>query len=191
MGRLKQLLPYAGATLLNHAVEQALGAGFSPVVLVVGAEADRVAASLHRGDIEIALNQGWEAGMGSSITLGVRELLRIQPQPAAVCVTLADQPLVKSVHLEGMMDKFIGSKADVVAARYRGTLGAPALFSCSVLPSLLELSPESGAKKLFYNAEWNIQPFDLPEAASDIDTPEDFAQLSSRAATEEAARSRK
>ncbi len=37
MGKLKQLLPYRGRTLIQHAVDQALQAGFDPVVVVVGA----------------------------------------------------------------------------------------------------------------------------------------------------------
>ena len=178
MGRLKQLLPYAGGTLLDHSVDQALAAGFSPLVVVVGAEADRIRASLRSSEIQFAENQNWEMGMGSSITTGLRALQHMRPEVAAVCITLADQPLVTSVHLRSMADELFRSHADVVAGQYRNTLGAPAIFSKPTLPSLRNLSPEAGAKKLFYNSAWNIQPFALPEGASDIDTPEDFARLS-------------
>lgn len=179
MGRLKQLLPYSGGTLLNHAIQQVLDTGLSSIVVVTGAESAQVRASIDTASIHFAENPHWESGMGSSIAAGLRKLLTVAAGLSGLGIVLVDQPLITSSHLRAMADELAASGADVVAAQYAGTLGAPAFFGKDTLSSLLHLNPEAGAKKLFSNPAWNIRPFPLPEAAQDIDTPEDFAALSS------------
>ncbi len=112
--------------------------------------------------------------MGSSLALGVRHL----PVPGPVAVLLSDQPLVTSAHLREMLAAFerLGGER-IVAAFYNETPGVPALFPASLLPALQSLKPEAGARALLRDPSQNIHPFPLPEAAADIDTPEDFAQL--------------
>ena len=43
MGRLKQLLPVQGQPLIRHVTERLLPAGPSPVVVVLGAQAEELA----------------------------------------------------------------------------------------------------------------------------------------------------
>ncbi len=174
MGRLKQLLPYRGKTLLEHAVDQAIAAGFSPIVAVIGASAEQVRKKLAGYPVVLVENSAWESGMGSSLALGVRHL----PASGPVAVLLGDQPLVTAVHLRAMLAAFEGANRQrIVAAFYNEALGVPAVFPASLLPALQSLKPEAGARALLRDPSQNIHPFPLPEAAADIDTPEDFARL--------------
>lgn len=170
MGRLKQLLPYRGKTLVEHAVEQALAAGFDPVIVVLGAEADSVRATLSARPVTLVENSLWHLGMGSSIAAGVGVLAEAQ----AVAVMLADQPLVEARHLREMQALLDGSDRPAVAAQYNGTLGVPAVFKRELFEALRSLHPATGARALL---RAQATPFPLPEAAMDIDTPEDFAGL--------------
>ncbi|HMJ62342.1 MAG TPA: nucleotidyltransferase family protein, partial [Bryobacteraceae bacterium] len=170
MGKLKQLLPYCEKTLIEHAVEQALAAGFDPVIVVVGAEADSVRAALASRPVLLVENSLWQLGMGSSIAAGVGAL----PEAHAVAILLADQPLVEARHLREMQALLDSADAPVVAAQYNGTLGVPALFKRELFEALRSLDPATGARGLLRE---RAAPFPLPEAAMDIDTPEDFAEL--------------
>jgi molybdenum cofactor cytidylyltransferase len=170
MGHLKQLLPYRGKTLVEHAVEQALAAAFDPVIVVVGAEADSVRAALAAQPVLVVENSLWRLGMGSSIAAGVGVL----PEVRTVAILLADQPLVEARHLREMQARLDASNAPAVAAQYNGTLGVPALFNGELFDALRSLDPAAGARSLL---RAQAVPYPLPEAAMDIDTPEDFAGL--------------
>lgn len=170
MGRLKQLLPYRGKTMVEHAVEQALAAGFHPLIVVVGAEAASVRAALSGQPVAIVENPRWQLGMGSSIAAGVEALLEMQ----SLAVLLADQPFVEARHLLQMQALLDSANAPAVAAQYGGTLGVPALFKRELFGALQSLDPAAGARGLLRT---HALPFPLPEAAVDIDTPEDFAGL--------------
>ncbi len=177
MGKLKQLLPYRGDTLIEHCLQQARDAGFDPVIVVVGAEADAVRARIGEYPVEIVENKAWANGMGTSVVAGVQALERLESEPAGVALLLADQPLVTAAHLAAMRAALVQTSAMAVAAEYNGTLGVPALFKRAMLPRLKELPPKTGARGLLRSAGIEVEAFPLPEAASDIDTPEDFAAL--------------
>jgi molybdenum cofactor cytidylyltransferase len=177
MGKLKQLLPYRGRTLVQHAIDQALQAQFDPVVVVVGAESAAVRSSIATQNSVIIENTYWQSGMGSSISAGVRWLQKEGNESAAIAILLGDQPLVTADHLRAMRDRLHRTSADVIAAEYSGTLGVPALFKRSLFTTLSQLPPNAGARHLLRQPGLKVEPFSLPEAASDIDTPTDYDSL--------------
>lgn len=180
MGSLKQLLPYRGRTLLHHAIDQAMEAGLGPIVVVVGAEADRVQAAIAARPVDIARNANWQLGMGASLTAGIQKLQEVAGHSAAVAVLLADQPLITSEHLSAMRTALYTGHTPIVAAQYNHTLGVPALFKREVFAALAALPPESGARHLLRDERFPVTPFPLPEAALDLDTPADLAELEAR-----------
>ena len=182
MGSLKQLLSFDGQTFIHHAISVALEADFSPVIVVVGAEAASVQAAVASQRVSIVQNTHWREGMGSSIAAGIRHLQQEQTDVAAVAILLADQPLINAVHLDRMRNEFHQSGAAIVAAEYSETLGVPAIFQRGLWDALAHLPADSGARRLFSEPGVKIHPFPLPQAATDIDTPEDLAALQSREA---------
>jgi molybdenum cofactor cytidylyltransferase len=177
MGRLKQLLPYRGRTLIQHAVDQALEAGFNPVVVVVGAESAAVRSTVAMLKVSIVENPFWRSGMGSSVSAGVSWLQKEGTEAAAVAILLGDQPLITSDHLKEMRDRIHRSAADAIAAEYDGTLGVPALFKRSLYSALSGLPPNAGARNLLRQPGLRVEPFPLPAAALDVDTPADYENL--------------
>lgn len=65
LGTPKQLLVVRGRTLLRHAAEEAVAAGCRPVVVVLGAYADRLAREIVDLPVMVAHNMAWRAGMGA------------------------------------------------------------------------------------------------------------------------------
>ena len=175
MGQTKQLIPLGKGTLVSHAIDVAVQAGFGPVIVVVGAQADLIQASIATKPVEIAHNSAWRSGMASSIAAGVRHHQQLGAESAAIAILLADQPLVTADHLLAMKRSLLSSGAPVVAAQYSGTVGVPALFRRALLSQLVSLTGEGGAKGLLRDPR--TVPFELPEAGTDIDTPADLAAL--------------
>ena len=175
MGRPKQLLELHGITLLEIALRKAGVAGYAPLVVVGGAYRDPIEKLCGEmlSDVFFCYNPDWATGMGSSIACGIRYLLDIAPDSPGALICLADQPLIRAEQLEEMRLQWEANAAPYVAAFYRNKPGAPALFSHSLFPDLLQLRGEEGAKTLF--SRHSGERFPLPEAALDMDTPEDWA----------------
>jgi molybdenum cofactor cytidylyltransferase len=177
MGSVKQLLPYRGSTLLENAVNHAINAGFSPVIVVLGAKADEIQSQISGLSAEFVINPHWETGMGSSLNAGIAKLNETAPDCAGAAVLLADQPRITAHHLTQMLQIFQRGAMPIVASEYNGTAGVPAIFRKELFPTLASLPPEAGARHLLRNAGLRLHLYPLPEAATDVDTPEDFARL--------------
>ncbi len=173
LGSPKQLLPYAGITLVRHAADTALQTG-SQVVVVVGSEADKVRESLIGLHVRIVENPDWKEGMSSSIRVGISSL---QPDADSAVIALCDQPKIAAAHLQALasvVDQF----QPIAASSYDGTLGAPCAFNRSVFPKLLALKGDSGARELIRNAETSVIAVPFEAGNLDIDTQADYDRLS-------------
>ncbi len=179
MGRPKQLLPYRGSTLIAHAVSQAVQA-LDSVIVVVGAYSSEVRATVGGLQVAIVENPSWETGLSSSIAAGIDHLSNCKNVDGALLMA-GDQPFVTAAHLQAIVAAFsitgTGPGPDIVAAEYGGTLGVPALFTHRLFPRLLALNGDKGARILIQDPALRVMPFPLPEAAIDIDTPDDAATL--------------
>ncbi|QOY90140.1 nucleotidyltransferase family protein [Paludibaculum fermentans] len=175
MGAPKQLLDYGGRPLLRHAAETALASGCSKVIVVLGAKAGAVAPALDGLPVVTVVNPRWDEGMGTSIQAGLRAAAAASAE--AVILMLADQPLISA----GFLDRLIGIHTDagqaIVAARYAGTAGVPALFARQYFDDLEALRPAQGCKAVIQANEGNACLVDCPEAEFDVDTPDDYQRL--------------
>jgi CTP:molybdopterin cytidylyltransferase MocA len=123
----KPLVRVGGRALVERGVELLTAAGCEPVVVVLGAEADRVRAEADLGAARVVVADGWAEGMGASLRAGLAALAGC---PAAV-VALADQPLVVPEVVARLRAAWRGGAPAAVAV-YRGARGTPALFDALV-----------------------------------------------------------
>jgi molybdenum cofactor cytidylyltransferase len=177
MNEPKQLLEFQGKTLLRRAVETAVESICEPVIVVLGANFERTKAEIENLPVEIVFNHDWQSGLSSSIKTGIENLLKIAPDVVATVITLADQPFVTVNHIYLFAEKFEQSKSLIIAAEYNKTRGVPALFSRQIFDDFKELSGDKGAKAIIEKHRKLLATIDLPEAAFDIDTPQDFLKL--------------
>jgi molybdenum cofactor cytidylyltransferase len=174
MGRPKQLLEYHGRPLLRHSVEQALGSRCRPIIVVLGADAEACRAAIRDLPVAIAMNENWAQGMGSSIRAGMAAM----PDDAdAVVIALCDQPLISSAFLDSLVWRHRREGAAMVAAAYDDRPGVPALFGRTQFPKLAALDGQAGAKALLQGAGSELLTIPAPQAAIDVDTPDDYARL--------------
>ena len=172
-GQPKQLLPYRGQSLVRHVVTAALEAECQPVVVVVGREHTQIDATLQGLPVQLARNDAWECGLGSSIRLGVKALENCP----AIAILACDQP-----HLSPALIRQLGAVQEttqkpIVASAYAETLGVPALFARSCFPALMSLPDGQGAKAIIAAHPEDVASVDFPDGAIDIDTPDDYRSL--------------
>ncbi|GAB2951772.1 nucleotidyltransferase family protein [Hymenobacter coalescens] len=181
MGQPKQLLPYEGRSLLRRAAETALQAGCTPVIIVTGALHAELAADVRGLPVQLVHNDVWEAGLGTSIGVGVQAVEEAAPEAAAVLVLLSDQPLVTPELLRQLMRGWQQSGLPVATA-YADSVGVPAVFGRPVWPQLLALPAAAGAKPLLQRLGDELAVVPFPPAATDVDTPAQYQQLLNGAA---------
>ncbi len=177
MGQTKQLLDWHGQPFVRQVAQTALAAGLSPVVAVVGAASEPVAAVLHDLPVHIVRNDQWEAGQSTSLQAGLRAL------PARVggaVFLLADQPQVPQGLIQGLLEAHAAGLAPLVAPMIDGKRANPVLFDRCTFPDLLALVGDTGGRVLFsrYRPVW--VPWHDPLAALDVDTLDDYQRLLER-----------
>ncbi len=191
LGQPKQLVKLDGEPLLRRIVRLALEAGCSPVVVVLGAfeQPCRDALAGLLACLRIVVNPAWESGMSESLRAGLAalgvDLLAgsvaragaAASIPESILVLVSDQARLTGDSLARLLRRHAESDAPATAARYEGRLGVPAVFRRELLPALAALTGDQGARRLL--AQWAeiAAVVDMPEAAFEVDTPEDLSAL--------------
>lgn len=176
-GAPKQFLQIEGKTLVQRCVATAEEAGCSPIVVVAGAEENRLAEVLHGTSARLIANRDWELGLGSSIRAGVGHLLSLEANTSAIVMLACDQPLATAELILKLIEEHNDSGADIVACTYAHTRGIPALFGRAHFEALLGLPDESGAKPLLSGGERKVATIAFAGGEIDIDTTADFERL--------------
>jgi molybdenum cofactor cytidylyltransferase len=176
MGKPKQLLSWAGATLLRHAVGIVRGTDLQPAVVVLGANGPALAAHIADMAVHCVINPNWEKGIGSSIAFGVHAMEEVVPDLEGVLIVLHDQPFITPTLLKRLVPS--GGISQITAASYGDTFGVPAFFPSAYLPELKALDGPDGAKKIISRHPLDVVTVPMPEALADIDTPADYLKSS-------------
>jgi molybdenum cofactor cytidylyltransferase len=177
LGRPKQLLQYGNQTLLRHCLRIANEAEASPVVLVLGAQAETIKKEISGIEAHVVVNDDWEEGMASSIRSGIKKLGEISSSAEGVVLMVCDQPYVTSTLLNNLLTAHQKSGKQIVACAYAGTFGPPALFHKSLFPELLQLNGDVGARNVIKQHADAVEVIPFPEGTFDVDTEADYEKI--------------
>lgn len=177
LGQPKQNLIFQGKTLLQRAIENTLASICERVVVVLGANAEAIQATIAYKPVSVIVNPDWHEGMASSIRCGLVELQRILPTVSSALLMLCDQPFANAKILNRLIQEKSGSDILIIASSYDDTIGTPALFDRSVFPELLRLEGQEGAKKLLAKHSDKVLAVPFASGSIDIDTLEDYDRL--------------
>ena len=184
MGRPKQLLAYAGKSLVRHVTETALAVGTGQVVVVIGAAAGEVGGP---GARPAGCSRSERAvGKGDRLVdpAGVSTLVSVPSQQASVVILLGDQPLVTAGTIRRLIDEQARTAKPVCAAAFDNTIGPPVLVTRPLFPQLLALPDDRGAKHIWAAHPEQVHAVPCPEAATDLDTPADYSRWSGSPASD-------
>jgi molybdenum cofactor cytidylyltransferase len=175
MGRNKMLLPLDGEPLVRRAARRAKAAGCSPVIVVIGNEAEQVRAALDGVACTCVENPEFTGPTTSSLHIGLRQL---PDDVTAVVVILADMVHVTDAMLRTMLETARTSEAPLVVSQYGEAIAPPLLFRRPLFAELLEWHGEGAGKQVVQRHRAEAAIVDWPSAALvDVDTPEDWARL--------------
>ncbi|MET0282186.1 MAG: nucleotidyltransferase family protein [Steroidobacteraceae bacterium] len=173
-GSPKQLVRIGGEPLLLRAVARATEVAGHAVSVVLGAHAAELAPLLRHSSASVLINRQWEEGLASSLRFGIAQL---SGATEAVMVTLADQAAVTTFDLKRLVAAWRRQPDWAVAASYDGHTGVPAIFPSQVFPALLAMRGDVGARPVLSSLGDRCLRVPMPNAALDIDTPEDLLKL--------------
>jgi molybdenum cofactor cytidylyltransferase len=172
----KQLLAFKNKTLLTHTVDEAQKSGM-PVIIVLGANEEKIKEQLKNISAQIVFNEKWEEGISSSIKAGIKKALEnnIDSENCILCV--CDQPYISAFVFQQLMDKKDTSGKDIIASSYSETLGTPVLFDKKYFSVLMNLQGDEGAKKLLSVYNDVVAFISFEKGGCDIDTKTDYEKL--------------
>lgn len=168
LGRPKMLLDLIGRPLVRHAVDPLLEAGLSRVRVVLGADADAVAAVLPVDRrVAVSVNPDWASGLASSLRAGLDACAGAD----AILVVLGDQPTLSAGAVVRVLAAAPGRR--LVAAQHAGRLVHPMLFGRELFPELEALRGDVGAREVVrrHRTEAALVAGDAPR---DVDTEQDY-----------------
>ncbi len=101
IGCPKALMEYDGKNFTRMVVENLQAANCEPIIVVGGAEADRVKKLVESLDVRFSLNENWRNGQFTSLKAGVSSLSEYH---GGVLMALVDHPFVAGGTYEELID---------------------------------------------------------------------------------------
>lgn len=177
MGSPKQLLLIDGRPLLERVVAQACASRVDDVLVVLGAAAEEIQATVDFGRARVLVNPDHASGMASSLRAGLAAL------PASVdraLIILGDQPDITPALLDELLDLQESSGLPAAAFSFEGLLHPPVALRRELWGDLMSLEGDVGCRAVI-----RARPELVARLAAtgkgnhpiDVDTPADYARL--------------
>jgi CTP:molybdopterin cytidylyltransferase MocA len=166
----KQLAELDGRPLLEHVLATLSHTELERVIVVLGAEADRILAEVDLHGAEPVVCERWEEGQAASLACGLAEVQDAE----AVVVCLGDQPGVSAEAVQRVLAA--RSRAGAVRATYDGRPGHPVLLEHSQISELRDVTGDVGARNVILSGLREV-PCDDLGGGEDVDTPDELAGL--------------
>jgi molybdenum cofactor cytidylyltransferase len=170
----KLLAAWDAGVLLEGALAAAFAAPVRSVTVVIGADADAVAAAAIAFDPRAMIVHAADhaEGMGASLRSGIASL----PEDAdGVFVFLGDMPRVPTQVLPRMAQALVDG-ALAAAPAWRGRRGNPVLLDRTLFPQLLALTGDAGARGVLQDLGDRLALVESPDdgVLFDVDRREDL-----------------
>lgn len=169
----KLLLPVAGAPMVRHVVDQYATAIDGPVLVVLGHQAESVAAALDGSSAETVFNPHFATGQFTSVASGLRHT----DDAEILLIGLSDQPLLRAKDIKTLIDVHRAANTGKISIPVKGTTrGNPIVVPCVLRTCLLEDPKNPGCQKFTRaHPEW-VQEVTLNAEGFyvDIDTPDAY-----------------
>jgi CTP:molybdopterin cytidylyltransferase MocA len=170
----KLLAKLGGRPIIETVLHNLREAPVDEIIVVVGADAQRLRGVCEAYGVRIVANEEWERGQSTSVLAGLRAC-----GGEAAVVLLGDQPFIGAEAVERLVSAF-SEGAKVAVATYGGKRRNPVLFSREVWPLLeAELAGDEGARSVLRRHPELVVEVPCEEVGdpADVDTKEDLRRL--------------
>lgn len=176
MGKQKLLLELEGRTIIERVVDTVLASKVNESIVVLGYQAGKMAEVLGERPVKPVFNRDYRLGQSTSLIAGIKAG---DPRAGALMVVLADQPLLTVSLINQLIDFYNNSKYLIVRPFLGENPGHPVLMNTCLVPELLELKEDIGAREIIalHGEEVGLLQLDSREELLDIDTPDDYIKV--------------
>src|SRR5262245_5655214 len=182
MGRMKQLLPYRGRTMVDVVLETAAASDVDGVVVVTNPTVAALLAGRLSPRCAMAVNEDPQSEMLASVKIGLaeaRSTFRLVDDDG-LAVLLGDQPEVAVVVIDRVLETYRSAPDPQIAiATYDGRRGHPAVFPIGLLVGTAGWPVErrlSDLARLHPERVCEIAVRDVPPPI-DVNSPDDYKRL--------------
>ena len=173
LGRPKQLLPYAGATLLDATLTLARHCGFDQLLVALGGAGAQIQECVDLHGAQVVENPDFGTGCASSIS---RAIAAADPRADGVVLLLGDQPGVEAEVVRRLIDD--AGQSPIGACRYADGLGHPVWFRRDLFDELRALHGDKAVWKLLHSARFEVREIAVgTDVPIDVDTWDDYQAL--------------
>ena len=177
MGRDKALLPWRGTTFVESAMRALSDTEL--IIVVVGANADRLAPVVNAAGAYLVRNPHPEQGQFSSLQVGLREVLQ-RGRDAAI-VTLVDRPAADRQTVALLRQAFLDSPRNIwaVIPEFEGRHGHPIIVGREMIEAFLRAPGDATARDVEHKHQEHIRYLEVadPLVVWNVDTPEDYKRI--------------
>lgn len=163
-----------GHALVHHVMLAASNSLASELVLVTGAEPEKVLAAVSDVENTAVHNPDFDQGLSSSLRTGLKELSNRPKPPDAALVLLGDMPRISQAMIDELIMAFDPSIGrEIIVPTNQGKRGNPVLWSSRFFDQLMDVKGDTGGRHLVGEFSEFVYEVEVGEAAAfDLDTPE-------------------
>lgn len=179
LGQPKQLLPFAGTTLLGATVQRARECRFDQLLVTTGGAAAEVRDHVDLTGAEVVESADYATGCSASLRVALE---CVDPRAGGFVLLLGDQPGVRVDVVHELVDRAGGGPIGV--CRYLDGLGHPFWFGRETFADLRRLHGDKAVWKLVQSDAYPVVEHLVEERVPvDVDTWADYDRLSQVEAT--------
>ena len=176
----KLLTDINGTKMVVYVAEQIKKSKVNEITVVTGYEADQVKLALKHLTTNFIHNPNHAKGLSTSLKTG----LKVIPDDIdGVIILLGDMPLIKSHHIDSIIEAFDPIEGRSICVPVHGRKrGNPVLWGRQYLDEIISITGDVGARHLLeeYSDQISEVMIDTDGVLFDVDTPERLNELKNR-----------
>ncbi len=179
MGANKLLLPLDGRPLVWRAVSSACASSADVVLVVLGNEAEQVAAALPPGRYQRVDNPRYAEGLSTSLQAGLDAL---PDNVDGALILLADMPFTSSATVEALLAAAREAPDRIAAMNQDGRPTPPVYWPRARFGELQSIRGDEGGRSLLMRAPEAVHLVAMAQSDEtlDVDAPEDYQRIVGR-----------
>jgi molybdenum cofactor cytidylyltransferase len=170
----KLLQPLADGQLVASSAAQTLIQALPDSIAVIRGSESSLTSHLASLGFKIVVCEAQHQQMSDSLKLGIETAQSCFPQMLGLVIALADMPYLQATTIERVAQQL--TQTNIVQPMYQGQPGHPVGFGHDLIPELLLVEGDQGARDVLRTHQAEILRFECqdPGILKDIDTPADL-----------------